>query len=490
MIKDNFGFATPAECGIPYECVHKFIDMMEQRRTMLHGFAFLRGDKIFAEGYFAPFHKDFLHRMYSTSQTYTSMAIGALIGEGKISLDDPVYKFFPDKVPENMHPYIAEHTIRHLLMMSTAFDRETYGRFVGDWEYSFFNSPPQVHPGARFKYDTCGTYMLDCIVERVTGKPFLEYLKDVALREIGFSEDAWCIQSPDGRSWGGSGVIATLRDTVRFATLVKNKGVAHGKQLLPADYIEDATSHHIWDRGGTPALYDGRGYGYKIWMAYENGYAFLGMGCECALVLPDKDLVAVFIGDTQGDPNYGNAFDAFKECISDNVCQPYAADPAAQAALEERLSALKVPVPEGQASSPVMEQINGKEFELFNNPMQIQTVRFEFNGDGGVMYYKTLRGDKQIPFGMASNVQFKFPEKHYYDRQINLPANRELNAFASAVWTAENNLLLRVYIADNSMGNLKANFTFDGEKIAVRMDKVAEWFMDEYQGTAFGKLIR
>ena len=104
MIKDNFGFTTPAECGISYENINAFIDDIESRGVMLHGFAFLRGDKIFAEGYFAPIHKDFLHRMYSTSKTYTSMAIGALIAEGKISLDDPVYKFFPDKLPENLHP--------------------------------------------------------------------------------------------------------------------------------------------------------------------------------------------------------------------------------------------------------------------------------------------------------------------------------------------------------------------------------------------------
>lgn len=487
MPKDNFSFATPAECGVPYEKIHAFIDEIEKRRIMLHGFAILRGDKLFAEGYFAPFHKDFLHRMYSTSKTYTSMAIGALVGEGRISLDDKVSKFFPDKVPENLHPYIAETTIRHLLTMSTPFDRETYGRFVPDWEYSFFNKPPQVRPGTRFVYDTCGTYIMDCIVERLTGKPFLEYLKDVALREIGFSEDAWCIQSPDGHSWGGSGVIAKLRDTVRFATLVKNCGVAHGKQLLPADYIKDATSRHISDGHNMSDLYHGRGYGYQIWMAYENGYAFLGMGCECALILPEKDIVAVFIGDTQGEPSYSGMFNIFKEFISDNVGKPYAEDATAQAVLEERLANLKVPVPKGEKSSTIESAVNGKEYTIFNNPMQIQSLHFDFNGDGGVFKYKTLRGDKEIPFGMAENVRLKFPEKHYYDYQINLPANRELNAFASAVWVKENTLLLRVYITDNSLGNLKAYFTFDGDKIAVRMEKVAEWFMDEYQGEAYGK---
>ena len=75
---------------MPYACVNAFIDELESRGIMMHGFAFLRHDKIFAEGYFAPVDEKFLHRMYSTSKTYTSMAIGALIAEGKVSLDDPV----------------------------------------------------------------------------------------------------------------------------------------------------------------------------------------------------------------------------------------------------------------------------------------------------------------------------------------------------------------------------------------------------------------
>ena len=488
MIQDNFTLGTPAECGVPYEKINEFIDEIEKRRIMLHGFAFLRGDKLFAEGYFAPIHKDFLHRMYSTSKTYTSMAIGALIAEGKISLDDPVYKFFPDKLPENLHPYIAEATIRHLLMMATPFDRETYGRFVPDWEYSFFNKPPQVHPGTRFIYDTCGTYMLDCIVERVTGKPFLDYLKDIALREIGFSEDAWCVQSPDGHSWGGSGVLATLRDTVRFATLVKNRGVAHGKQLLPADYIDEATKYQISNstQYPHPDYLHGNGYGYKIWMVQGGGYAFLGMGCECALIIPDKDFVAVCIGDTQGDPNYANVFELIRDLIVDNLGEAYAPDEAAEAALKERLDNLRVPSVGGAVTSPKASEINGVEYTMFNNPMQITSVRFELNENEGVMYYNTLRGEKKMPFGMAKNVFFKFPEKHYYDYQINLPSGREHDAFASAEWLNENTLHIRTYIYDNCLGNMHTYVTFDGDKIGIKMTKVAEWFMDEYEGEAYG----
>jgi hypothetical protein len=93
-----------------------------------------------------------------------------------------------------------------------------------------------------------------------------------------------------------------------------------------------------------------------------------------------------------------------------------------------------------------------------------------------------------MPFGMAKNVFFKFPEKHFYDYQINLPSEREHEAFASAEWLNEKTLHIRTYIYDNCMGNMHTYVTFDGDKIAIKMTKVAEWFMDEYQGEAYGRL--
>ena len=93
-----------------------------------------------------------------------------------------------------------------------------------------------------------------------------------------------------------------------------------------------------------------------------------------------------------------------------------------------------------------------------------------------------------MPFGMAKNVFFKFPEDHYYDYQINLPSGREHEAFASAEWLNENTLHIRTFIFDNCLGNMHTYVTFNGDKIGIRMTKVAEWFMDEYQGEAYGKL--
>jgi len=487
MPQDILRFGSFAECKVPYDRVNNYLDNIEKQRIPLQSLMIIRGGKVCAEGYYAPFDKDYMHRMYSSSKSFTAIAIGALAAEGKISLDDKVYKFFPDKLPEKLHPYIEATTIRHLLMMATPFKGVAYGRYVPDWTYSFFNTAPDHEPGTKFIYDTCGTYMMNAIIERVTGKKFLDYLKDVALREIGFSEDAWCIQSPDGYSWGGSGVIATTRDLARFAMLIKDKGYANGRQLLPADFIEDATSFQI-DNSYYPRTHlKSYGYGYQIWKTYDGGFAFLGMGCQCAVISQEKDLIAIFNADTQGMPDY-TPIEMFIDDVVDYIDEDFEADEEKQRALEKRLSSLRFQIPEGELTSPLKDRINGKEYTIFNNQMQIESVRFEFDGDSGIMYYKTLRGDKKIPFSIGEYAKITFPEKHYYDYQTNLPANRELDALSTVVFTGESTLLLRVYITDNSKGNMTAIFTFDGDKISIKMTKSAEWFLDEYEGVAFGKL--
>ena len=490
MVKDILKIGSPAKAGVKYSDIHAFLDALEEKRLMVHGFVLTRNDEIFAEGYFAPFTEDSMHRIYSSSKTFTAMAIGALERDGKISLSDPVYKYFPDKIPEELPDELKSTTIRDLLIMATPFSRQPYDRDIPDRCHCFFNSPQYIDrkPGTVFRYDTHGTYMMDAIVERVTGKPFMNYLLDVGLRDIGFSEDTWCVQSPDGYSWGGSGTICTCRDLARLAHLMKNKGEADGRQILPRKFVEDATSYQIDNTTDVRDICHSHGYGYQTWMA-EDGFALLGMGSQCAWVSHAKNTVCTFISDTQGD-GYKSylVFDIFKEYIYDRMGDPYEEDEAELERLRNRLANLKAHTPHGEAASTARDKINGKTYTLRCNQMGIKDIRFEFEGDEGVLYYDTIRGAKKLPFGMAHNIECSFPETHYQDRQIGIPADREFKAICSAVWTKENTLLVRPYIIDNCLGNAWMYFTFKEDSVSVEMRKTAEWFMDEYEGTAFGKL--
>ena len=114
-----FNTVTPEAAGISSRAVQKFFRKLEERGLYTHGVLLMRGDDIFAEGYWAPFTVDTIHRMYSQTKSFAGIAIGLLADEGKLHLDDPLAEYFPEKIHTPLHPWLAAQTIRQTLMMET-----------------------------------------------------------------------------------------------------------------------------------------------------------------------------------------------------------------------------------------------------------------------------------------------------------------------------------------------------------------------------------
>ena len=89
----NFKKGSPESAGIPSGCLLHFLDRLQKKQVPMHSFLLMRHDTLIAEGYYAPYQKDTLHRMFSISKSFTSIAIGLLEAEGKLSLDDPIVSF-------------------------------------------------------------------------------------------------------------------------------------------------------------------------------------------------------------------------------------------------------------------------------------------------------------------------------------------------------------------------------------------------------------
>ena len=156
-MKRDFQTTTPEAAGIPSAAIVAFIARLEDKTLPMHSFLLLKGDRIAAEAYWKPFDKTFRHRMYSTSKSFASVAIGILAGDGKLSLDDRVVDFFPDYKAKcaPVQPYAAMATVRDLLRMTTCFNVPDYARF-DDWTEAFFRLPALHMPGQSFRYDTLG----------------------------------------------------------------------------------------------------------------------------------------------------------------------------------------------------------------------------------------------------------------------------------------------------------------------------------------------
>ena len=488
----------PENLGISSEAILNFVEHLEQRKICLHSFLILRHGEIAAEGYYPPFTDKSLHRMYSQSKTFVSIAVGLLIDEGKIKLSDKVADFFPEYQPENMHEYIANATVRDLLMMSTPYDWTTYGLNDKNWVWTFLNRTPSHKAGTVFMYDTSGTVMLNGIVEKISGKNLLDYMRPKLLDYLGFSKDAFCIERPEGGAWGGSGVICSTHDMAKLALFLLNKGKWNGRQLLSENYINQATSAQIDNRIANDSPEFQFGYGYQIWRTRNNGFTMYGMGSQLSLCAPDKDLILITTADTQIishgpdivlDAFWTDVYPYVTDTKTKTETEKLPENKEAYNKLKNKLENLEfISVDGNKTSEESVKLFSGKKYKLDKNPMNISDVRFDFDVDSGVMKYTNATGEHEIKFGICNYKTGEFPETHYFGRKIGVPKNCGYRYKASGAWFDDETLIIYLYIIDDYFGTLKINAKFDSEdkRITLFMSKVAEWFLDEYSGLATG----
>lgn len=477
-------YQTPEQMGISSTHVLNFYKELDECGLSTHAVILSRGDSFFSECYYAPFHRDFKHRMYSTSKSFVSIAIGFCEQDGLLNLDDPVSKYFPECDP-NGHT----STIREFLQMTTAREKARMSWFTAkpeDRAAFYFVDEPQKFPNTLFTYDSAASFMLDAIVERVTGKPFLKYLQEKVLDDIGFSKDAYCLCCPGGHSWGDSGVLCTARDLWLFARFVLNGGTWNGKRYLNEEYIKKAVTPAIPSSNyGFRNLCSTEGYGYQFWGAAEGCFATRGMGNQISLCDPKHDFVFVINSDNQGNAfAYYQIYRALYSHIIHNLGEPLPENPTAKAELDDYLASRKLFVLPESSSSPLAEKIAGKIFRCGDNPMGIRWFKLDFSGSEGSFTYENAQGEKTMPFGFGHNVFEKFPQEGYSDLvgSVSCPGNKYDAAFC-ADWPAENTLRIRVQIIDKYFGNLGILFGFRDEgHVTVRMDKTAEDFLKEYAG--------
>lgn len=485
-------YTTPEKVGIPSGKIEEYVKLLESYNLNTHNMILSRGDNIIFEHYWTPFHKDFFHRMYSVSKSFVAIAIGFAEQDGLVNLDDPISKYFPEEATIQTDEKMRNQTIRHMLMMSTVKpDRWWFkDKPIDRVKYYFDNSSPQSRPsGTIFEYDSSGSFMLGALVERLTGMPFMEYLRVKLFDKIGVSQEAYCLKCPGGHSWGDSAILCTPIDLWKTARFMLNKGRWNGEQILNEAYVTAATTKQIDNNvlGVTgPTTW---GYGYQFWMTYQNSFFFNGMGCQYAICVPEKDLIFVYNGDNQGNPFAKSAIiDNFFRIIVNN-CNNEAAEEEhkAQEHLKSYMAGLKLNVAKGEPRSATEERIQGVTYELDDNSMGIRTVRFEFDEMGGTLFYTNAQGDKELHFGRCENMFGDFPEEGYSDQIATVPApGNKYQCAASAAWVEPHKLFIKVQIIDKYFGLLNMIFSFQDNMLGVHMNKTAEDFLDTYHGYATG----
>lgn len=490
-----FDKISPEAAGISSHAVKRYIELLERRNIPMHSVLMMKGDKLFCECYFAPFHKDLNHRMYSQTKSFVSIAIGFLIDEGKLKLDDKIADFFPEKIDRELPENIKAQTVRNMLMMSTVgYGEPWFDNKDRDRVHLYFNAKRNLYrfPGTIWEYDSQGSQVLSSLVEKVSGTTLFDYLNRKLFTHLGTFKGAEILKVPTGESWGDSAMLCTSRDIMSFARFVMNYGSWNGTQLLSESYVREATSKLVDNREAPRTYAFHHGYGYQIWRTERNGFAFVGMGNELTVCLPDDDVIFVCTADCQGDEGSGREYiiNHFFELIMDEMGAPLPENNEAYKEFCSLEGTRKLVAVQGNTDSPIKDKINGKTYVLGENRMGITEFFLKFENDGGKLCYTNAQGYKELPFGINRNEFGKFPQLGYSDKVGGMRTNDGFmyDDAVSATWLDDNKLMIYVQIIDRYLGNGNMTFAFRDDKVTVVMRKTAEDFLHEYQGYAAGCL--
>lgn len=378
--------STPEQEGVSSEGIVGFLNACDTNGLENHSFMMLRHGKVIAEGWWKPYGPQYKHIMFSASKTFTATAVGLAVSENRLKVTDKIITFFPYSLPDTISEYMKGMTVKDLLTMSAGQDPEPSAWGAGgDWITHFISTEPKFKPGSVFKYNNMATFMLSAIVQQVTGETVFDYLLPRIFKPLGIRGIDWDL-NPQGINLGMIGLRVRTEDLAKFGQLLLNGGIWNGKQLIPKEWIKEATSFQIKnsdDPEEKRSLSDwGQGYAYQMWRGRNNTVRLDGMAGQFVVLIPDKDAIVVFTANNSNTQKQLNLIHNYLiPAIKSD--KPLAPAPAIQEALANKANALTIsPGFEKASESGFEKSVSGKEFILSENDHKIQSVYLSFkNGE-------------------------------------------------------------------------------------------------------------
>lgn len=448
--------STPEAQGVSSAGVLAFVEAAD-RVDAMHSVMVVRHGRVIAEGWWTPYAADSPHELYSLSKSFTSTAVGFAVAEGKLGVDDPVLKFFPDDAPAEPGANLKAMRVRDLLSMVTGHQDEPPTGPAAVSAKSFLAQPVPHKPGTHFKYNTAATFMLSAIVQKVTGQTALEYLRPRLFEPLGIAGATWSTNF-QGIPLGGYGLKVRTEDIAKLGQLYLQKGQWQGRQLLPVDWVEAATSRQT-SNGSNPNSDWDQGYGYQFWRCRHGGYRGDGAFGQYCIVLPEQDtVVAITSGVKDMQVVLNVVWDTLLPAL-----QPgrLAENPAAQKQLTERLAGLSVRTPDGAATSPIIPKIANKVFKFPQNEQGLESITFKpaVAGKGFTLVSRVRGADSRLDCGFR---EWTRSRGDFGSGLMGLYPDEALAA--SAAWPGDDTLVVKICATETPF-HATLRLRFDGDTL-------------------------
>lgn len=426
--------SSPESQGVSSQAIRAFVHAADQQIAVMNSVMLVRHGRVIAEGWWAPYDAATRHELYSLSKSFTSMAVGMAIAEGKLSVDDEVLKFFPESAPAEPSRNLQSMRVRDLLCMSTG--HQTEPRLPASdqpWVKTFLTHDVPHKPGAHFMYNTPATYMLSAIVQKQTGEKVLDFLRPRLFDPLGIDDPNWG-SCPSGITLGGYGLNVRTEDIARFGQLCLQQGQWNGKQLLPAEWVSQATSRQV-SNGSNPKSDWDQGYGFQFWRCRHDCFRGDGAFGQYCIVMPKQHAVlAITSGVKDMEAVLNLVWEKLLPAFKDEALPE---DAAAEKQLRTALAALVLPVPKGEATAKNSAAVDGRRYEIKANDLGLESIAMESSGPPGQVTLVTRSNGKEQRLVCG--------HEQWIKGRWSWGNQREQAVAASGAWTDPETFTARIY---------------------------------------------
>lgn len=467
--------SKPLSEGVSPAAINNFLDAAAKSKNEFHSFMFLRHGKVIAEGWWNPYKPGLKHTMYSVSKSFTSTAVGFAVSEGRFKITDRVITFFPEIIkPDTIKGLLSALTVKDLITMSAGQDPDPTFAVITqtDWVKKFFSTAILDTPGTKFLYNSAATFMLSAIVQKVTGEKIIDYLAPRLFKPLGITGIDW-EENPQHINAGGWGLRLKTEDMAKFGQLYLQKGKWNGQQILPASWIEEATSFKIKNAPDTALSLKTRsdwaqGYCYQFWRCRNNAFRGDGAFGQYIIVMPDQDAVIAITSETA---DMQHILDLVWEHLLPGMSGAGEGNTVLESVINKKLSALSIAPPSATKDPAVASKISGKTFIMNDSTGQTDKISVVFKNN--TCTYTVTSGGTSYTF-ISGNGKWITGETNYLASMPSLTAaaQNRLAGFSSLKiagaynWQDQNTLMLSIRYIESPHTDY-IYLRFNGETISV-----------------------
>ena len=440
---------SPKEIGVSANVVKAFLEDGAEKGYEFHSLMVIRHGKVAVEWYNKPYNKDTPQAVYSVSKSFTSTAIGFAISEGLITLDTKLLDIFPDYPPKKADERFEKLTVRNLLRMSSGKQPSFLSdKSKIDWIKDYINSPWVFEPGEKFLYINENIFMLSAIINRVAGMSMREYLRPRLFEPLGIDVPFWETDR-HGIEAGGWGLYLKTEDIAKLTLCYQQKGKFNDVQVIPEEWVVEATKKQIDNSQNRPGTDASFGYGYCFWKNSidEDSFRADGMFSQFGVGIPKYDATVVLTSAITDEtaclehlfnyfPRAFEEIDNEDEIIESSSIEPlFASDrPAMENIIRDRYIKFRKKIVLNLTGFQLSVLPMAVTYMLTDKPGNIDMVKFDFSEKECTMKWSEGLETNTIVLGLDGRYRYS---------KITL-GNIDFTVCANAIWLDDESLLVSI----------------------------------------------